>query len=258
MNDNVVASAGTVTDATHQPNPNEVAQPNAQPDPSSAESAEAARPDWLPEKFKTPEDMATSYKELEQKFMTKTEDLKTSLLDEIKTTQKEGVPDEASGYEVPSGFNPEETVDTDLWKTFTEWSHERQLGQDDFNELVNFYASALTPDLEVERGKLGDNAQERLDNLSRWVGANVPENMRDRVINFAQTAEAVEVMETLMKLTVPQKLPGQTEEIANEPLDESKIQTMMSSPAYLDPAQRDPAVVKQVDEWFAAKYNNVG
>ena len=59
-----------------------------------------------------------------------------------------------------------------------------------------------------------------------------------------------------MKLTVPQNLPNSDATLApaGEILDDSKVRILMASPAYLDPAMRDPAVVKQVDEYYAAKY----
>ena len=38
------------------------------PDAPSVEDNQAARPDWLPEKFNSPEDLAKSYTELEKKL----------------------------------------------------------------------------------------------------------------------------------------------------------------------------------------------
>jgi hypothetical protein len=249
MND-VVTAAGETTDATHLPNPNETAQ-------GLNPAAEPERPEWLPEKFKTPEDMATSYNELQQKLMTKTEDLKNSLLEEITSTPKEGVPDAPDKYELPEGFD-EASRETELWNTFTSWSHERQLTQDDFNELVGLYATALTPNLEAEKEKLGADADERLAALSQWVGVNVPDNIKPTIIGMATTAENIQALETLMKLTVPQKLPGDVDTPAGstEAVNEGDIHALMMSKEYLDPLHRNPEVVKKVDAFFAAKYNS--
>ena len=41
------------------------------------------RPEWLPEKYKTGEDLAKAYKELESKLGTKDEDIRAELLKEI-------------------------------------------------------------------------------------------------------------------------------------------------------------------------------
>ena len=251
MND-IVQSAGTTTDATHLPNPNE-AQPAAAP--AAAPEATPERPEWLPEKFKSPEDLATSYKELEQKFMTKTEDLKDTLLQEISSTKPEGVPDAPDKYELPEGFD-DTSKETELWNTFTEWSHERQLTQDDFNELVGLYATALAPNLEAEKEKLGEHADERLATLSQWVGVNVPDEVKPTIMSMAVTADNIKALEAIMKLTVPQRIPSDSD-VAGAPtqVTQDDIHQLMLSKEYTDPIHRNPAVVKQVDDFFAAKYN---
>ena len=266
----VVTSAGQVTDATHLPNPNEPAAapvpetptPAATPAPTPSE-AQPERPDWLPEKFADGAALAESYKQLEQKLHNpdRQEELRTSLIEEIKAEKLEGVPDDASGYKVPEVFGGEEAreqLDPALWEATTSWAHARNLGQDDLNELVSFYTENFLPNVEAEWGKLGDNAQARANNLGAWVGANVPEEHRATLMNMAVTAENFAALEAVMKLTVPQNLPGQTETSTSEaePMDEGAIQALMMSPAYTDPTQRDPAVVKQVDDWFKAKYPN--
>ena len=49
---------------------------NAQQEPQqeNLDSAKDERPEWLPEKFKTPEDMAKSYTELERKMQSRMQD----------------------------------------------------------------------------------------------------------------------------------------------------------------------------------------
>ncbi len=43
------------------------------------------RPEWLPEKYKSGEDLAKAYKELESKLGTKDEDIRNQVLKEIET-----------------------------------------------------------------------------------------------------------------------------------------------------------------------------
>jgi len=55
------------------------------------QTAEAPpRPEWLPEKFKTPEDLAKSYSELQSKLGAKDDDIRQSIIEEI---QKEAFAD---------------------------------------------------------------------------------------------------------------------------------------------------------------------
>ena len=42
------------------------------------------RPEWLPEKFNSPEDLAKSYNELSQKLGSKDEDIRNQLIEEIQ------------------------------------------------------------------------------------------------------------------------------------------------------------------------------
>ena len=50
----------------------------------AAETVVTDRPEWLPEKFKSAEDMATAYSSLESKLGKDQEALKSSLLEEIQ------------------------------------------------------------------------------------------------------------------------------------------------------------------------------
>lgn len=217
-----------------------------------------SRPEWLDARFKTPEDLANSYKELETKLRQKKDDLKTSLLEELENEPKEGVPDEPGGYKVPDdwGDSDEAIANTALWETFTEWAHERNLSQDDFEELVSFYASAAQPNLDAEKEKLGPEADARLGKISRWVGANVDRKYFPALQGIMTSAENVEAIEAIMKLTVPQNLNGdggdtQPDQKANE---EQEIRDLMASEKYRSPVNRDPEVVKRVDEYFARKF----
>lgn len=215
--------------------------------------AEPERPEWLDSRFKTPEDLAQSYSELEKKLKTKSEDLKTSLLGELEAEQAEGVPDDPAGYEIPEGVHYDPEKSGGLFETFSEWAHERQLSQDDFNELVSFYAETFSPNLEAEKERLGPDADDRLSSIARWAGANIPEEHFPALQNIMTTAENVQAIEAIMKLTVPTAQAGQTEVIA-APSQRTKgeIMELMATPQYTDPLRRNPEVVKEVDDWFAA------
>ena len=44
-----------------------------------------SKPEWLPEKYNTPEDLAKGYKELEAKLGAKEEDIRNAIIEEIQT-----------------------------------------------------------------------------------------------------------------------------------------------------------------------------
>jgi len=48
------------------------------------QSNEGERPEWLPEKYKSPEDLAKAYKALESKIGAKDEELRNSIMDELQ------------------------------------------------------------------------------------------------------------------------------------------------------------------------------
>ena len=104
------------------------------------------RPDWLPEKFKTAEDMAKSYGELERGFYQRKEDLREQVIDEINQQAMSDAP--ASLLIIRSDFNArygmEYTVDDSdpLLGWFKGKAHEYGLSQDEFDGLINEYAQA--------------------------------------------------------------------------------------------------------------------
>ena len=68
-------------------------QPQVQADvQEQPEESFTDRPDWLPEKFKTPEDMAKSYGELERGFYQRKDDLREQIIDEINQDAMKDAP----------------------------------------------------------------------------------------------------------------------------------------------------------------------
>ena len=70
--------------------------------PSVTESvAEPTRPEGLPEKFNTWEDMAKSYSEMESWKGKKTEDIKAEVLQELETEAYSNRPATSGDYQIP-------------------------------------------------------------------------------------------------------------------------------------------------------------
>ena len=79
---------------------------DAPADTQTATSTSGDRPEWLPEKFKSPEDLAKSYSELSQKLGAKEDDIREKLKAEMEAP-KEGVPDTSGDYQLPDFIDDE-------------------------------------------------------------------------------------------------------------------------------------------------------
>ena len=83
----------------------------------AVEATEApARPEWLPEKFNTPEDLASSYSQLESKLGTSQDEMRQQLIEEFEKTAIEGRPDTAGDYLVPEGLDENLVNDNELFQ----------------------------------------------------------------------------------------------------------------------------------------------
>ncbi len=70
------------------------------------------RPEWLPEKYKTGEDLAKAYKELESKLGSKDDDIRAEVLKQIEEESFKDRPDSAGDYQLPD-FIDDDTVYND-------------------------------------------------------------------------------------------------------------------------------------------------
>src|SRR6056300_1544635 len=71
------------------------------------------RPEWLPEKYKTGEDLAKAYKELESKLGTKEEDLRAKFMEEIQSEAFKDRPESAGDYQLPDFVDDEAAIDNE-------------------------------------------------------------------------------------------------------------------------------------------------
>ena len=91
--------------------------------PTSVESvAEPTRPEWLDEKFATPEDLAKSYTELSAKIGQKEEDIKATVLQELETEAFANRPASAGDYQIPEILDESEAATNPLLKWWADYS----------------------------------------------------------------------------------------------------------------------------------------
>lgn len=233
-------------------------------DADNAELAEAVaveeapvseRPEWLPEKFNTPEDMAASYSSLESKLGQGQDEIRAQIKQELEVSALEGRPETSGDYELPEQINEAEAVDNEMLAWWAEHSFENGYSQDEFADGIAKYASYMEsqgPNLEAERQALGENADARIEAVDLWAGKNVPEEFADQIELLGQSAQGIKMLEHLMSQS--QQTSPQGQFVAPQTTNEDQLKTMMQDPRYWNPAQRDPNYVKQVQEGFSKLY----
>ena len=154
--------------------------------PRETPEPQGERPDWLPEKFKSPEDLAKSYTELERK------------LGERANPAPET-------YELKYDGETAELTDEDV-----AFFKEHRLSNDQAQAMLDYTVEQVLPELhkaalEVETTKLAtawnmeaDNVvfKERLGKLAEWGAQNLP---AEAVESLRSSAEGVKAMWAMMQ-----------------------------------------------------------
>ena len=217
--------------------------------PEATVEVAEGRPEWLPEKFNTPEDLVNSYSSLESKLGKGQEELREAIMGEIEAEAFANRPEAAGDYTLPEGADDlASDPNVEWWANFA-W--ENGFSQEEFEEgLSRFLPDG--PDLDAELQKLGDNANARIETVALWAQKNIPETLQDEVMRLGETADGIQLLEHLMSSMNDESIGGQDSMVSG--LSKSDLETMMRDPRYWDNSKRDPAFVKQVDEGFSKLY----
>lgn len=219
------------------------------------EAPVSERPEWLPEKFNTPEDMAASYSSLESKLGQSKDDMRAEVEQELEVEALEGRPETAGDYVLPDIIDEEQAVDNEMLGWWANHAHENGYSQEEFTAGIMKYAEHMEsqePDLEAERQALGENADARIEAVQLWSENKLPEEFQDQAELLATSAQGIKFMEYLMaegKQTSPN---GSFTPAAAVTLED--LQSMQKDPRYWNPSQRDMGFVKKVDEGFSKLY----
>ena len=215
------------------------------------------RPEWLPEKYKTGEDLAKAYKELESKLGTKDKDIRAEVLKQIEEESFKDRPDSAGDYQLPD-FVDVDNIDTndETLKWWADHAFTYGFSQEEFAEgleKVMQAQDAYLPDPEEEIKKLGDNANVRLEAVDLFARQFFPEEYMESIEDLASTAEGVQALEFIMA-----KLQSPAIGSDGTPVDritEEGLREMMADEKYWHPARRNADFIKQVNEGFQKLYN---
>ena len=151
----------------------------------SGEQNEVERPDWLPPKFETPEQLAQSYKNLENKFHTRRDEIKNELVGELNEEAQADVPLSPGDYSVElqdEDGNPiEMNQDDPMLGWFRDKAHSIGMTNDEFGDFVTEYTNMQAtsgPDWDEESQDLGEHADRRLERVDTWANSSDLVNVR--------------------------------------------------------------------------------
>lgn len=210
------------------------------------------RPEWLPEKFETPEALATSYGELESKIGQNRDTIRDELMSEFEQEAYANRPPSADEYTIPEGVDESLAVDNPLFRWWAGHSFENGYSQEEFEDGISQYAQFLGsqgPDLDVEIKNLGENATARIEAANAWANNFFPEELHDAFLMIGQTAVGIKALEYMQSQTKQSPMNGTSQPSPSLTLDE--VRTMQADPRYSDPVRRDRAFVAKVDEAYA-------
>ena len=220
-----------------------------------AEDSHPQRPEWLPEKYNTGEDLAKAYKELESKLGTKEEDIRSKIIEEIQTEAFSERPEAAGDYQLPESIDQEAAVDNELLQWWAEHSFENGFSQEEFNKGIEMYSQAVgnaQPDLEGEAAKLGENANDRIQAASMFADKFFPTEAIPAVERMCESHEGILALETIMEAMKDGSFAAEAQSTAGQ--SEADLREMMNDPRYWK--DRDPHFIKQVTEGFQGLYRS--
>lgn len=215
----------------------------------------ADRPEWLPEKYKSPEDLANAYKALESKLGAKDEELRATILEELQQEAYGNRPESVGDYQLPESVDEESAVDSELMSWWAEHSFENGYSQDEFQKGIEMYMQASQsemPDLDAEAARLGDNASTRVESASAFASKFFPQDVMPAIERMCESAEGIMALEVIMEGMKDGSFSGDTSVSTNITAD--SLQTMMQDDRYHHPVRRDPAFVKEVEAGFKKLY----
>ena len=233
----------------------------------SAEATEAtvettettqAEQDLLLGKYKSADDLANAYKELEKKLGSKEETLREKLLEELQAEAFKDRPASAGEYQLPETIDEESAVNSELLQWWSSHAFENGYSQEEFQKGIDMYVEAVSAnaepeiDMDAEAAKLGDNANQRIEAVSMFANKFFPESAIGAIERMCETHEGILALEHIMDAMKDGSFSGETSPSTR--LDEQALREMMQDERYHSPVRRDPHFVKQVEEGFRKLY----
>ena len=214
------------------------------------------RPEWLPEKYKSGEELAKAYKELESKLGSKDDDIRAEVLKQIEEESFKDRPDSAGDYQLPDFIDDDIVFNDEVLKWWADHSFTYGFSQEEFAEglekIINSAMDAsINPDEELE--KLGDNANARVEAAALFANQFFTEEHMPSIERLTETSEGIEVLEFIMEKL--KSSPLGSEGTPSAQITEEGLRERMQDERYWNPARRSDDYVKQVQEGYKKLYN---
>ena len=159
--------------------PEEKASTEQQPQTEELQEVQSDRPEWLPEKFKSAEDMAQAYSELEKKLGQPKEEA---------SEEPEQSEAEVEDKEEQAEENVSEAYQTIAEASKEFFENDGQLSEETYNalekaglprDLVDSYAAGQQALLQSEEAQIKGVANGQYDAMAEWANENLPQEEID-------------------------------------------------------------------------------
>jgi hypothetical protein len=202
------------------------------------------KPEWLPEKFNSGEDLAKAYSELQKKF----------------SQGKHKAPEQYDESVFADAGIPE---DDELYSTYKNWAKENGISQSAFDELAGKFISmageetaAAEVSYKEEYEKLGNNADAVIKSMTDWASSLVRKGVwsQDDFDEFkimGGTAQGLRALQKVRSYYGDKQIPVDVAPMAGAPSKE-ELMAMVGKPEY----QTDPAYRIKVEKMFEQAFGN--
>nr|WP_319513378.1 hypothetical protein [uncultured Cohaesibacter sp.] len=233
--------------------------------PAVEEQATSERPEWLPEKFSTPEDMAKAYAELETKLGSPKEEQPPQ--DEGKTEEGEGDKDEDKS-DADKAKDAVDNAGLDFDKYSTEFNENGELSEASYNELVDGgipkefvdkFIDGQKALVEAVTQRMYDAAggETQFQTMAAWASTNLEQSAIDEMNKAFESGDATTAELGIKNLKEayekangkqPQMLNGKTSTTTTDVYESwAQVTKDMGKPEY----KNDPAFRAKVEAKLA-------
>ena len=223
----------------------------AMPASESVVESKADRPDWLPQKFESPEQLSVAYGELEKRHYQRTDDLKKTVASEMEEAALKDVPAVPQDYKVSEDLGVEIADDDPMLNWWKDRSHQLGLSDKEFNGFIKEYhemAGQSGPDTDAEIQALGEYGEKRVERVNEWFKSNMEKDNYEVLSKMAISAPLIKSLENIMELAGQPSVTIQDNNELKDSLSKDDLKNMMKDPRYH--SKNDPVFRQKVKAGF--------
>lgn len=203
-----------------------------------AAADDGERPEWLKEKYKSVEDQAKAYTEIEKKLGGFT-----------------GSPEGEYEMTLPEGIGGEFDMEDPRVEWFQAAAKESNMSQETFSEMLHGFVKmeveANNPEeaKNIEIQALGKNANARLKDLGDWGKGNLTPDQYEGFKSLATSAQGVQVLEALIAKSSEGKMPTSNTVRSPGPT-KGALDEMIKDPKYSTSAEFRREVAEKFKDFY--------